>query len=354
MIRQTRQLAIIALAMVAVVTFGALAIVFVLHSAIAAEDKPQGKIVMDPAARAVVLSRARAVMTLVKAGDSQSLFDRFNPSMAAAVPEAQVSGMLKPALAQSPIGACLGESARDGGQGNSIYMADYAWNGSQLAVTIDFDPDGKIAQMLLDPNHPLPPDPMATYVTKGIYRLPFRGTWFVFWGGNTEADNYHVDYPDQRHAYDIVVARGGSTHRGTGDANDDYYDWGTTIVAPANATVVEAVDGIANNKPGVMNSEQPAGNHVILDCGNGEYLVMAHFKDYSLRVRRGDKVTAGQPIAECGNSGNSSEPHLHIHLQDGPRLMHATGLPLAFSKISVDGKLMARAQPVQGQFIHAD
>jgi hypothetical protein len=281
------------------------------------------------------------------------LFTEFDQQMAAAVPESEMKRVLSGTLSKGPIGACLGESARTLGH-DAIYRSAYAWNGMQLSVVVCFDPQWKISGLLLDPNHQLPVDPMASYQTKGSYRLPFDGAWFVVWGGNTYAQNHHIVAPDQRHASDIVVARNEGTHRGDGSRNKDYYDWGKPIVAPASAVVAEAVDGVADNTPGVMNADQPFGNHVVLDCGNGEFLVMAHFKEHSLRVHAGDRVKAGQAIAECGNSGNSSEPHLHIHLQDGPHLYHATGLPLAFTEVTIDGKRSARSELVQGEIVSAD
>ncbi|QFG21501.1 M23 family metallopeptidase [Actinomadura sp. WMMB 499] len=73
------------------------------------------------------------------------------------------------------------------------------------------------------------------------------------------------------------------------------------------------------------------GNHVILDLGDGVYGVFAHLKRGTVRVRRGDRVTAGQVLGDCGNSGNSSEPHLHFHLMDRRRPAMASGLPFTFA-----------------------
>lgn len=69
------------------------------------------------------------------------------------------------------------------------------------------------------------------------------------------------------------------------------------------------------------------GNYLVLDIGDGVYAVYAHLRRGSLRVGVGDRVTAGQEIAECGNSGNSSEPHLHFQLMDGSDVMTARGVP---------------------------
>ncbi|MEC4016348.1 M23 family metallopeptidase [Streptomyces sp. H27-D2] len=69
------------------------------------------------------------------------------------------------------------------------------------------------------------------------------------------------------------------------------------------------------------------GNYILLDLGNGVHTGFAHLRRGSLRVTVGDSVTAGQEIAECGNSGNTSEPHLHFQLMDGSDVMTARGLP---------------------------
>jgi murein DD-endopeptidase MepM/ murein hydrolase activator NlpD len=77
------------------------------------------------------------------------------------------------------------------------------------------------------------------------------------------------------------------------------------------------------------------GNHVILDLGNGAYAAYAHLQRGSLTVREGERVHAGQVLARCGNSGNSSEPHLHFQLMDGPDPDAARGIPFTWHGIGV-------------------
>jgi hypothetical protein len=79
------------------------------------------------------------------------------------------------------------------------------------------------------------------------------------------------------------------------------------------------------------------GNHVVIDLGGGVYAVYAHLRRGSVRVARGQRVTAGQQIAECGNSGNSSEPHVHFQLMDHRNVLFAAGLPFAFDRFEVGG-----------------
>ena len=79
--------------------------------------------------------------------------------------------------------------------------------------------------------------------------------------------------------------------------------------------------------------EAAAGNYVLIRHANGEHSLYAHLKHGSVRVNPGDNVTAGAQIAEAGSSGNSTEPHLHFQLIDGPDLNAARGLPIIFSDL---------------------
>ncbi|NEA29371.1 M23 family metallopeptidase [Actinomadura bangladeshensis] len=72
------------------------------------------------------------------------------------------------------------------------------------------------------------------------------------------------------------------------------------------------------------------GNSVTLDLGGGVYAVFAHLRRGSVRVAKGDRVRAGDVLGEVGNSGNTSEPHLHFHLMDRPGPLVAAGIPFAF------------------------
>ena len=182
-------------------------------------------------------------------------------------------------------------------------------------------------------------------------RLPFDGEWLVFWGGRTVEQNRHTLNQQQRFAYDIMVVDDGRSHRGTGAAVEDYYCWNKIIRAPAAGRVAAAIDGLADQKPGSMDTANLAGNHVMLDLGNNEYALLAHLRNGSVKVKLGASVRQGQPIGRCGNSGNTSEPHLHFHLQSSPRLGEGEGLPALFVDDVADGKPVARGEPTKGQVI---
>ena len=306
------------------------------------------------AARAAVVADGREVARLVVAGNAARIYARFTPALARQVPRAQVEKVLRDTLASAPIGDRMGESALPLKGNGRAYTADHRWGSRALTLQVSFAADGDISGINLAPRKALAPDPNAGRSLRARLSLPFTEQWLVFWGGPSERQNYHVIAPDQRHANDFVAWRDGSTHRGAGTRNADYHAWGREILAPADARVVEAVDGVRDNRPQieVQNPRDPAGNHVVLDLGGGEYALLAHLQKGTVRVRKGQRVRRGDVLGRCGNSGNSSEPHLHFHLQDGPELFgDAKGVPLAFSDYRVNGELAMRGTPVQGQFL---
>jgi len=304
-----------------------------------------------------VVAEGRAVALLVRAGDAESIFARFTPELAKALPLAAVRQELVETRDSAPIGARTAESALPLSPGRLGYAAEYRWGKRTIVLQFLLDARGSIAWIALAPPTSLPRDPHAGRRLRARLSLPFEGSWWVVWGGPTERQNYHVVAPDQRHAYDLLVWKAGGTHRGSGIRNADYWAWGKRVLAPAAGVVVRAVDGVRDNRPQVQveNRRNPAGNHVVLDLGNGEYALLAHLRQGSVRVRQGQRVRAGDLLGLTGNSGNSSEPHLHFHVQDRPGLFGAArGLPISFGNYRADGVRVARGAPVQGQFIQKE
>lgn len=198
--------------------------------------------------------------------------------------------------------------------------------------------------------------------TRTTLRLPFDAptgegaAWYVGWGGRAPEQNYHVVAPDQRFAYDFLVVRPDgegrfATHRGSGTTNEDYHCFGLPVLAPAAGRVTVALDSVADNVPGQTNRAVVPGNHVVIDHGEGEFSLLAHLRRGSVRVAAGDTVGAGRQVGECGNSGNSSEAHVHYHLQTGAAFGQGVGLPAPFVAYEADGRPVARGEPTRGQHI---
>lgn len=209
----------------------------------------------------------------------------------------------------------------------------------------------RAARFLLSLRQRPAPTRFLDYQTKTMLRLPFEGEWYVYWGGRSVAQNRHCVAPDQRFAYDFLILKNGRSFRGTGESSDDYYCFGQPIYAPGRGLVADAVDELPDNSPGTMNAQQPLGNHVILDHGNGEFSFIAHLQHKSVRVQPGAQVETGTLLGACGNSGHSSEPHLHFHLQTTPVLFRGEGLPAFFCNYTVNGKSVTRGEPNAGQAI---
>ena len=163
-------------------------------------------------------------------------------------------------------------------------------------------------------------------------RLPSNEPLRVLWGGDRLATNYHAATPDQRWAYDLAVEPAAN---GSADLKD-YGCYGTVVVAPVSGRVHHATDGAPDHPPGQLSNDRknPTGNTVVLRLETGTYLIIAHLKTGSVQVETGDEVGEGDPIGACGNSGNTSEPHIHIHHQrQDPQVFpinFAEGLPLYF------------------------
>jgi murein DD-endopeptidase MepM/ murein hydrolase activator NlpD len=200
---------------------------------------------------------------------------------------------------------------------------------------ITLDASDKISGLTVTPPGSGPAaDSTAVPRSRTPMQLPFRGEGYVIWGGDNEKVNFHVPAPGQRRAADIIIKGANDlSHKDTGRRNEDYFVYGKQVLAAAPGTVVTAIDGVPDNKPGSMNPLCAVGNCLIIDQGSNEYAVYAHLKPGSLRVHRGDKVRIGHVLALCGNSGNSSEPHLHFHLQDNAILQDGIGITPYFTNV---------------------
>jgi murein DD-endopeptidase MepM/ murein hydrolase activator NlpD len=151
----------------------------------------------------------------------------------------------------------------------------------------------------------------------------------------------------QRFAIDWVrIDADGKTFHGDPLDNKNYYAYGVDALAVADGVVISVLDGVPTNVPGVNSRAVPitlenvGGNFVILDIGNGNYAFYAHLQPGSLRVKPGDKVRRGQVVGLVGNTGNSTEPHLHFHVSNAPSELGSEGLPYSLTSF----ELLGRAQ----------
>ena len=165
---------------------------------------------------------------------------------------------------------------------------------------------------------------------------PLRnGVYYVGGGGSNRWINNHNAVPPQDYALDIVRLNFlGTPINYTADKSDlvEYAIFGDPIYSPCDGTVVRAVDRHIDQIPPDRDSVNLAGNYVLLAC-QGVEILLAHMKQGSVLVTEGDIVNAGDEIGAVGNSGNTSQPHLHIHAEkDGVagEILNGTGVPMVF------------------------
>lgn len=301
------------------------------------------------------LALTRELRPHVSAGTPGPLWSVFDATMRSAMGDStRFAGMMTGIHAQvGAIVEVLDEAmAQERGMWRYRATCRFEKASDPLVLTIAITPKGRVAGLAVRPQAAQEfPSPKLDYVTKTALRLPFRDEWFVFWGGRTIAENHHAVSKSQRFAYDLVIMKGQATHTGDGTRLTDYYCYGAEIFAPAAGTVVWACDSLPDQKPGTMDPSHPVGNGVVIDHGGGEFSLLAHMQPKSLRVQKGSRVEAGTLLGRCGNSGNTSEPHVHYHLQDGPDLAAAEGLPARFVDVCTDGVKQAKAEPRKGQRI---
>ena len=199
--------------------------------------------------------------------------------------------------------------------------------------------------------------PLRSGTSRTVYRFPLRAVWWA--GVGATPHGAHRWSIGEEFALDIGRLGGdGLDHRGSGTRFDDFYGYGAEVVAAADGRIVAAVDGVPENAEALrrpdetmeaygrrFNALQRAivsrgvagllGNYVVIDHGNGEYAHYAHLRPGSVRVRPGQAVREGAALGQLGSSGNSTAPHLHFQLCDGPDPLDCAGIPIAFKNLDL-------------------
>jgi hypothetical protein len=152
-------------------------------------------------------------------------------------------------------------------------------------------------------------------------------------------------YVRERQALTLPEAIDGSPYEGDPKDNTSYRAYGHEALAVAAGTVSAIKDGIPENVPGPTSRAVPitletvGGNHVIVNLGDGVYAFYAHLQPGSIKVKLGDRVQQGQVLGLVGNTGNSTEPHLHFHLSDANSPLGCEGLPYALTAFEIEGRI---------------
>jgi peptidase M23-like protein len=189
---------------------------------------------------------------------------------------------------------------------------------------------------------------------------PLRGEWIAGDSANNRPDAAHrravlVDnghaWLAQLYAIDWVqyqtVDGKRTTWKGPEDKNDSYFCYNQPIYSVAAGKVVDTSDGMAENVPHSGKYAVPidfnnaAGNHVVVEIAPHRYVLYAHMRPGTVQVKTGDEVGVGQIIGHVGNTGSSSEPHLHMHIDDQPSFLAGNGVPYEFTNGEASGAVDA-------------
>lgn len=288
-------------------------------------------------------------------GELEALYEKFSPNMKKALSVKKLKKFLKQVI--TTYGALKDiETEIIDDTSTPPYIAYVAtvtlkeFDG-ELYVQFFMNNEGVIEGFYIKPKPIKAESKYLDYKTKSDLILPFEGEWYVIWGGRNIEENYHAAYPDQRFAMDVLIIKDGKSYKDDGKSNNDYYAFGKSVIAPANGIVVGVEYDIVDNVPGEMNSENTLGNYLILDHRNGEYSFIAHFKKGTIKVKLGDEVIQGQKLGECGNSGNSSEAHIHYHIQDTSVFSKGNGMPANFKRYLANNKEVNLGEPIRGEVI---
>ncbi|SFS12823.1 Peptidase family M23 [Dyella sp. OK004] len=181
---------------------------------------------------------------------------------------------------------------------------------------------------------------------------PFRdGMWAAIYDASWPRGHRRVLYAVDgavhvpgRFAIDwIKVDRQGSYVHGDADKAKDWLGYGADILAVTDGVIASARDDMRENSSVLANArnkvplEQASGNYVAIDLGDGHHVFYEHLKPGSVRVKVGDHVRRGQVIGQLGYTGESTGPHLHMHVADANSPLNAEGIPYAFEQFHVLG-----------------
>ncbi len=172
---------------------------------------------------------------------------------------------------------------------------------------------------------------------------PHRGAMVPVGGRINGAERYAVDWLrfdlDARPLVDFTNGTQ-ATFEGDPKKNESYFTFGQPVIAVADGTVVTVVNDLPEAPPRTFLTlplGDLGGNRVVLKLREGVYALYAHLKTGSIQVKPGDVIQRGAQIAEAGNSGNTSESHLHFHLMDGPQPLTATNIPWELDSFTFQG-----------------
>ena len=172
-------------------------------------------------------------------------------------------------------------------------------------------------------------------MSKNKYILPFKGIWYIEYGGTKKKNSHSWEIIGQRFAYDFEIRKNNLPYHDDPTKSENYYSYLENIYAPADGWVVEITNKYSNthiteDRKIINDCPDPRGNHIIIKHNHGEYSTICHIEKDSFKVKQGDIVKEGEIIGKVGNSGNTQGPHIHFQVQLGIDTDNAKGVPITF------------------------
>ncbi|VGO17931.1 hypothetical protein PDESU_06533 [Pontiella desulfatans] len=238
-------------------------------------------------------------------------------------------------------------------QQESIAVFPVSFEKGVVGLELSLDADDKISGLRILPFTTAFPElpPHQTALT-----LPYGGRWRVMWGGDNRQTSKYFGNRVRQHAREFVIAdRYGLTYLEEGKKNADFFAFGRPVVAPAAGEVIAVVNGVEDNRPRSPNTFAGLGNMVVIQHATNEVSVIGHLMNDSILVKTGQVVAVRQPIARCGNSGDSTQPSIYYHLQDNPAPDTGSGYRPQFRNVLIwdrgRGRVDAKHSPSRGEYV---
>jgi hypothetical protein len=223
-------------------------------------------------------------------------------------------------------------------------------------IDLELDPSGRLPQRLRHRVRTEAGDvlagPSVPVIRGAPLRVapPLRGGNLVDVGGCCRGEHGHAvlvnetgAFVGQRYAIDFLRVEGTSSFARDPSDNENYFIFGDEVLAAGRGRVVATRDGMPENDPTQplppFTVETAAGNYVVEDLGTGHFALYAHLQTGSVRVQPGDRLRQGQVLGLVGNTGNSTEPHLHFQVTDGPEPLFSQGLPYVFERFQLQARV---------------
>jgi len=273
------------------------------------------------------------------------------PGVAAVTQQAEVSFVNKRGWLESLVGRLRGELG--GSQFAQFFVNEREQLLGRLGIPCSMAFRMMVTSLMVCPllrrRRFRPRPPRASTSARRCARRPKAS---LLQGGNSLIINHHYGLQSQRYAIDIFKVAENMGELKQWQICDGDASFGQTVCSPCDGRVAYVEDDHPDNAKGETDWEHPAGNYLTIEIATNRYAMLAHLKQKSLLVTPGEKVHSGQRLALCGNSGNTSGPHVHMQIQTEPQFNFTEqAVPMCFQNLLRGNALMENRQPMRNDLL---